>query len=124
MNDAMVNTIVPESGFRTPAEMGDAKAPTGHLLTTTVPVQFLKEYEKMAPGPARGSQGTLFSCMRVKVSFTPHLLVLTKCNYGSGESLESLSQSSLPMTGTTTRWALPRNDAEVDTTVASGHSQK
>ena len=35
MNDAMVNTIVPESGFRTPAEMGDAKAPTGHLLTTS-----------------------------------------------------------------------------------------
>ena len=56
--DAVVDTTVPESGFRTPAEKGDAKAPTGHLLTTTVPVQTLKEYEKRAPGPARVSQGT------------------------------------------------------------------
>ena len=56
--DAVVDTTVPESGFRTPAEIGDAKAPTGHLLTTTVPVQTLKEYEKRAPGPARVSQGT------------------------------------------------------------------
>lgn len=58
MDDAVVNTIVPESGFRTPAEIGDAKAPTGLLLTTTVPVQTLKEYKKIAPGPARVSQGT------------------------------------------------------------------
>ena len=50
MNDTVVDTIVPESGFRTPAEIGDAKAPSGHLLTTTVPVQFLKDEEKMAPG--------------------------------------------------------------------------
>ena len=53
--DAVVDTTVPESGFRTPAEIRDAKAPTGHLLTTTVPVQTLKEYEKRAPGPARVS---------------------------------------------------------------------
>ena len=58
MVDAVVDTTVPESGFRTPAEIGDAKAPTGYLLTTTVPVQTLKEYEKRAPGPARVSQGT------------------------------------------------------------------
>ena len=58
MNDTVVDTIVLESEFRTPAEIGDAKAPTGHLLTTTVPVQTLKEYEKRAPGPARVSQGT------------------------------------------------------------------
>ena len=50
MNDAVVDTILPESGFRTPAEIGDAKAPAGHLLATTVPVLFLKDDEKMAPG--------------------------------------------------------------------------
>ena len=50
MNDAVVDTIAPDSGFRTPAEIGDARAPSGHPLTTTVPVQFLKEEEKMAPG--------------------------------------------------------------------------
>ena len=50
MNDAVVDIIAPEIGFRTPAEIGDAKAPSGHLLNTTVPVQSLKEEEKMAPG--------------------------------------------------------------------------
>ena len=50
VNGAVTDTIMVEGGFRTPAEIGDARAPGGHLITTTVPVMFLKDEEKMAPG--------------------------------------------------------------------------
>ena len=42
--------IVLEKGFRTPTELINARVLTGHSVSNTVPVQFIKEEQKLLPG--------------------------------------------------------------------------
>ena len=46
----LVNGIVLENGFRTPTEVGKARAVSGHLITNTAPVKFITEDQKLRPG--------------------------------------------------------------------------
>ena len=50
VNGQLADNIVPEKGFRTPTEVGKARAVSGHLITNTAPVKFVREDQKLRPG--------------------------------------------------------------------------
>ena len=45
----LADDIVLDKGFRTPAEVGNARAIGGHLITNTVPVDFISEEHRLQP---------------------------------------------------------------------------